>query len=192
MRQEAVVPFPITNVVIAAYTTARLKLYSYLERLDHRILYYDTDSCIYVSTGNPDEYEPRTGNFLGDMTDELKSYSRDSYIEAFVSGGPKFHAYVVRTPEGRVHKVYKVKDISLNYEDSRLVNFISIRNLLLTRERLQENTDNEEDKAATNLINLNLSTIRRTVFHAVITRRETKICAPVLVKRRFVNSRYSM
>ena len=32
------------NVIIAAYTTAqaRLKLYSYLERLDRRVLYYDT------------------------------------------------------------------------------------------------------------------------------------------------------
>ncbi|XP_011684670.1 PREDICTED: uncharacterized protein LOC105448009 [Wasmannia auropunctata] len=96
LREEAVTSSPMTNVVIAAYTTAqaRLKLYEYLELLDRRVLYYDTDSCIYLSTGDPGEYEPSTGNFLGDMTDELESYGRGSYIESFVSGGPKFYAYV--------------------------------------------------------------------------------------------------
>ncbi|KAL6416990.1 hypothetical protein ACFW04_013047 [Cataglyphis niger] len=103
LRQEAVVSSPLTNVVIAAYTTAqaRLTLYSYLERLERRVLYYDTDSCIYVSTGDPNEYEPRTGNFLGDMTDELESYGSGSYIEAFVSGGPKFYAYILKRQKMR-------------------------------------------------------------------------------------------
>ncbi|XP_039313511.1 uncharacterized protein LOC120359579 [Solenopsis invicta] len=96
LREEAVVASPITNVVIAAYTTAqaRLKLYSYLEKLDRRVLYCDTDSCIYSCSGDLNEYEPRTGNFLGDMTHELESYGNASYIESFVSGGPKFYAYV--------------------------------------------------------------------------------------------------
>ena len=40
----------ITNVVIAADTTAqaRVKLYQYLERLDRRALYADTDSIIFT------------------------------------------------------------------------------------------------------------------------------------------------
>lgn len=40
-----------TNVVIAAYTTAQaqLQLYTYLERLDDRVLYCDTDSIIFCS-----------------------------------------------------------------------------------------------------------------------------------------------
>ncbi|XP_067205345.1 uncharacterized protein [Linepithema humile] len=117
LREEADVPSPLTNVVLAAYTTAlaRLVLYKYLERLDRRVLYYDTDSCIYVSSDDPSEYEPRTDNFLGDMTNELESYESGSYIEAFVSGGPKFYAYVVRTPEGLTHEVCKVKGITLNF-----------------------------------------------------------------------------
>ena len=47
-----------TNVVIAAFTTAhaRLKLYSVLEQLDRRVLYFDTDSVIYVSKDG--EWEP--------------------------------------------------------------------------------------------------------------------------------------
>ncbi|XP_011859145.1 PREDICTED: uncharacterized protein LOC105556661 [Vollenhovia emeryi] len=135
LREEAVAASPMTNVVIAAYTTAqaRLKLYEYLELLDRRVLYYDTDSCIYVSTGEPDEYEPRTGNFLSDMTDELESYGRGSYIESFVSGGPKFYAYIVRTPEGRTREVCKIKGITLNYNNSLIVNFNSIRKLLTDR-----------------------------------------------------------
>ncbi|KAL6419046.1 hypothetical protein ACFW04_014108 [Cataglyphis niger] len=132
LRQDAIVPSPLINVVIAAYTTqARLKLYSYLERLDHRVLYYDTDSCIYKNSDNPHEYEPSTGNFLGDMTDELESYSRGSYIEVFVFGGPKFYAYVVRPT---IERMNIVKGITLNYENSQLVNF-SIKNLLITKEK---------------------------------------------------------
>ena len=42
---------PCTNVAIAAYTTAqaRLKLFEYLHKLDRRVLYYDTNSVIFVS-----------------------------------------------------------------------------------------------------------------------------------------------
>jgi len=91
LREKTITSSPLTNVVIATYTTALawLKLYSYLELLDRWVLYYDIDSCIYVSTDEPNEYEPHTENFLGDMTDELESYGRGSYIES----------YFVRRPE---------------------------------------------------------------------------------------------
>ena len=59
------------NIVIAAFTTAyaRLKLYDLLDLLQERVLYYDTDSVIYVhQPGKPD---PPLGNYLGDLTDEL-------------------------------------------------------------------------------------------------------------------------
>lgn len=38
------------NVVIAAFTTAqaRMKLYDVLDRLGERVLYYDTDSILYI------------------------------------------------------------------------------------------------------------------------------------------------
>ncbi|KYQ48649.1 Uncharacterized protein F54H12.2 [Trachymyrmex zeteki] len=97
-----------------------LKLYEYLEKLDRHILYYDTDSCIYTSSGDPNEYEPRTDNFLGDMTDELTGYGHGSFIEAFVSGGPKFYAYVVRTPDGSRHEICKIdgKYTQRHYDDT--------------------------------------------------------------------------
>jgi len=39
-----------TNVVIGAYVTAgaRLRLYLYLDKLQERALYYNTDSAIYI------------------------------------------------------------------------------------------------------------------------------------------------
>ena len=82
------------NVVIAAFTTAyaRLKLYDLLDLLQERVLYYDTDSVIYVH--EPGKPEPPLGNYLGDLTDELNG----DYITSFVSGGPKNYAY--RTKKG--------------------------------------------------------------------------------------------
>jgi len=66
-----------TNPVIAAYTTpiARLKLNSYIEQLQDRVLYFDTDSIIYLTNlKNPDHKMVQTGFSLGEMTNELKEY----------------------------------------------------------------------------------------------------------------------
>lgn len=70
-----------TNVFLAAFTTAwaRLKLYSEMDKLGRNVLYHDTDSIIYATTGAND---PSTGNFLGDFTDELDGDT----ITTFVSG----------------------------------------------------------------------------------------------------------
>ena len=59
------------NIVIAAFTTAyaRLKLYDLLDLLQERVLYYDTDSVIYVH--EPSKPDPPLGDYLGDLTDEL-------------------------------------------------------------------------------------------------------------------------
>ena len=53
------------NIVIAAFTTAyaRLKLYDLLDLLQERILYYDTDSVVFVH--EPGKPEPPLGDYLG-------------------------------------------------------------------------------------------------------------------------------
>lgn len=68
-RAEAQILLNHVNVVIAEYTTAgtRLELYTYLESLGDRILYFDTDSIVYIE--RPGDPSPPTENFLGDMTD---------------------------------------------------------------------------------------------------------------------------
>ena len=100
-----------TNVFLATFTTcwARLELYNVLEKVGHRVLYYDTDSIIYVS--KPDCYDPPLGDYLGQLTNELKD---DSYITEFASGGPKNYTFTTSTGK----QVCKIRGFSLNYENS--------------------------------------------------------------------------
>ena len=65
-----------TNVVIAAFNTAHawLQLYSVPERLQTRVLYFDTDFVIFTS--QPNEWMPALGDWLDD----------DDHITSFVSG----------------------------------------------------------------------------------------------------------
>ena len=119
------------NVVIAAFTTAyaRLKLYDLLDLLQERVLYYDTDSVIYVhKPGKPD---PPLGNYLGDLTDELNVDD----ITSFVSGGPKNYAY--RTKKGKTDT--KVRGITLDYATTVKINHDVVRALV----HLHTNCDTE-------------------------------------------------
>ncbi|CAH2018437.1 unnamed protein product [Acanthoscelides obtectus] len=95
-REEAYDVSSTVNVVLASYVTAlaRLKLYSFLEKVEERAVYVDTDSCIYISRKGLDDIS--TGDFIGDMTDELNG----GFISEFVSGGPKNYAYKYTTLSG--------------------------------------------------------------------------------------------
>ena len=104
------------NVLIAAYTTtyARLKLYDLLDLLQDRVLYYDTDSVIYVH--KPGEPDPPLGDYLGDLTNELEG---DDYITSFVSAGPKNYAY--QTKNGK--SVTKIRGFTRDYATSTMLNY---------------------------------------------------------------------
>jgi hypothetical protein len=103
---------PHTNEVIGAYVTAgaRIHLYAYLDRLQERAIYTDTNFFIYLQ----DEADPPLidcGDKLGSMTNELQP---GKFIEEFVSGGPKHYAYRVvggGTDTTKTHKktVFKVR-----------------------------------------------------------------------------------
>lgn len=56
------------NAFIGTMTTAyaRLMLYDLLDKLQHRVLYCDTDSVIFTS--RPGEWVPPLGPYLGDLT----------------------------------------------------------------------------------------------------------------------------
>ncbi|KAK3740762.1 hypothetical protein QZH41_005896, partial [Actinostola sp. cb2023] len=88
------------SVVHAAFVTsfARLKLYRYLEELQERVLYFDTDSIFYVT--HPGQALLPLGDYLGDLTSELKRPG--DFIREFVSTGPKSYAYV--TDQGMEEK----------------------------------------------------------------------------------------
>lgn len=133
------------------------------------MLYYDRDSVIYVSRER--EFDVPTGEFVGDMTDELESYGAGSYITEFVSGGPKNYAYKVFSTKSQMEEIVcKVKDISLNYAASQLINFDCIRQMVLT---------------SAEPIYITSNNIRRTKEHEVVTRTETKMYKPNSTKRKF-------
>jgi hypothetical protein len=85
-----------SNVYIAAYVTAyaRLKLYEALEILQEKVLYFDTDSCVYVSPTGEHLVPISTSGALGTWSDELKDTPGDYFTE-FVSSGPKTYAMVL-------------------------------------------------------------------------------------------------
>jgi len=113
-----------TNIFIAAFTTchARLKLYESLDALKDQVLYYDTDSVIYKWA--PGLVDIPTGDFLGDMTDELDG---DSILE-FVSGGAKNYAY--RTVGGKT--CCKVRGFTLNVRGAACLNFYTMKANILS------------------------------------------------------------
>ena len=114
------------NIVIAAFITAyaRLKLYDLLDLLQERVLYYDTDSVIYVH--EPGKSDPPLGDYLGDLTDELDP---GDYITTFISGGPKNYAYL--TNNGKTET--KIRGITLNYDATKKINMDVMRHLVDSR-----------------------------------------------------------
>ena len=77
------------NVIVGSYVTAyaRLELYKVLEKLQKRVLYFDTDSCMYIY--DPKLWNPRIINSrLGKWTDE----EPDCKITRFRGLGPKNYA----------------------------------------------------------------------------------------------------
>jgi len=112
------------NIFVAAFTTCwpRLKLYSYLDQLQQRVLFFDTDSVIY--TTKPGQTDIQLGDYLGEMTNELED--GDSITE-FTSAGPKNYGY--KTQQGKV--CCKVRGFSLNVRGSRQLNYDVMRQNLL-------------------------------------------------------------
>ena len=170
--------FAETNIFIAAFTTcwARLKLFSLLEMLDRRVLYFDTDSVIFVSrVGDKD---PETGSFLGELTNELKKPG--DFITGFVSGGPKNYAFKTLLGE----QVCKVKGFSFNYKNSKLINFSSMLQLvsnprekivnsvkklkLKKRKRKDRQSENEVNKVVvTNERKITRQKLKRKLYNRV-------------------------
>ena len=108
------------NVIVGSYVTAyaRLELYKVLEKLQKRVLYFDTDSCMYIH--DPKLWNPPIINSrLGKWTDE----EPDCKITHFRGLGPKNYAYKMKTKDGKVKTKCKVKGITLDYKTNQIVNF---------------------------------------------------------------------
>ncbi|KAF2893626.1 hypothetical protein ILUMI_12547, partial [Ignelater luminosus] len=73
-----------------------------------------------------------TGDFLGAMTDKIACYGEDSQIVEYVSGDPKDYAIILfSTNKNDYVIICKVKGITLNYKNSREVNFSKLKEKVL-------------------------------------------------------------
>jgi hypothetical protein len=113
-----------TSVFVATFTTcyARLYLYKLLDQLQRRVLYYDTDSVIFVDV--PGQECPALGDYLGELTDELK---KGDSIDVFASGGPNNYCYKTKSGEEKC----KVRGFTLNHVNAQLINFNTVRDMVL-------------------------------------------------------------
>ena len=121
------------NIVIAAFVTchARLKLLSELELLGERALYHDTDSIIFLETGNKTEYVPKLGDYLGELTNEL-SMEQGNIIE-FIGKAPKDYGYKTENGDSKC----TIKGFCLNTGTDHVLNFENMKNIVLNeREKI--------------------------------------------------------
>jgi hypothetical protein len=109
------------NIAIASMITshARCRLWKEMNKLGDRVLYHDTDSIIYEH--QPNQYNIPEGRFLGEWECETAGVP----IIKFTSTGPKSYSYI--TNEGEC--VTKVKGITLNSENSGLINYETMKKI---------------------------------------------------------------
>ena len=128
-----------TNVLISAFCTcwARLELWGIMNKLGKRVLYHDTDSIVFT-VNDKDEYVPELGDYLGQLTNELSCKELGCvgcvdghWITEFVSCGPKNYSF--RLNSGEI--ICKVRGFSLNYRNSQIVNFASMKDTLYSWKR---------------------------------------------------------
>ena len=126
-----------TNIFIACFTTshARLMLYDKLDYLNEKVLYFDTDSIVYLDN-NTKKIE--TGDMLGDMTDELEGKKMTS----FVSTGPKSYSFKY----GDNKEKSAIKGFTLDYKNSSILNHDSMRKIV--KKKIRELTIVNENKIA--------------------------------------------
>ena len=125
-QDEDIPVSPNLNIFVASFTTcwARLRLYEALQLLGQHVLYYDTDSVVYLEEEEEDQPNPLLGDYLGEFTSELDD---DDYIEEFVSGGRKNYGY--KTKKGHVE--CKVRGFRLNSEGKTQLNYDVMRQNVL-------------------------------------------------------------
>ena len=120
-----------SNIFLATFTTcwARLRLYTILQMVGERALYYDTDSMIYVN--KPGLSAPPVGQLLGELKSELRE---GEFITEFVSGGPKNYAYLTNLGAEEC----KVKGFTLNYTNAQKIHFNTIKDMILSQKPLEQ------------------------------------------------------
>ena len=169
-----------SNVYISAFITcySRLKLLDameYVSSCNGQVLYYDTDSIIYVSPTGEHLITPDTSGDLGEWSSELPV---DDYITEFASAGPK--TYSIRTASGK-HDISKSKGFSLHYKNQQVFNFESLK-----EQAISKGLDQEIAKLQ---LHLNETIMRRKKFEINVEENKGKIINMTYDKRFIVNPR---
>ncbi|GAB0093682.1 DNA-directed DNA polymerase [Sergentomyia squamirostris] len=118
------------GVGICTTTNARIKLYSVLSKLGRNLFYCDTDSMIYV-VPNGQKNPLECGKFLGELTDEIEEYGENSFIEEFVSCGPKAYGLKINLKSTNSYK-YKIvfKGITMNRHVEQKICFQGLKDMV--------------------------------------------------------------
>ena len=115
-------------------------LYNKLDYLREKVLYFDTDSIIYVDDGTKNV---KTGDMLGDMTDEISGKG----ITNFVSTGPKSYSFKY----GDNEQTSAIKGFTLNHENSSILNHDSMSKIV--KKQIREITIVNENKITRKNVN---------------------------------------
>ena len=108
-------------------------LYNRLDYLKEKVLYFDTDSIIYVDDGTKNV---KTGDMLGEMTGECSGKG----ITNFVSTGPKSYSFKYGDNEQKS----AIKGFTLNHENDNLLNHDRLSKIV--KKQIREITIVNENK----------------------------------------------
>ena len=134
------------------------------------LLYTDTDSLFKLSDPKRPDLDPPVGDYLGDLTYEL---NEGEHITEFCSSGAKSYVYLTNTGK----KVCRLKGFTLNYENSLLINFEVMRDMVLSQ-KIQRNPDLKT------VVTINNKKIRRNKYQCKIyNAKEVKRYRAVYNKR---------
>jgi hypothetical protein len=125
---------PTSSLLHAAFTTChgRLQLYKYLDIVQERALYHDTDSVAFLS--RPGEPDLPLGTHLGDLTDQVaEDYGPGSFILEMAAGGPKNYGYIVAVggDPNNLRGMIKVRGITINMSCKDMVTYPNLKALVL-------------------------------------------------------------
>jgi hypothetical protein len=124
---------PTTSLIHAIYTTmyGRMELYNYMDFLQERCSYVDTDAAVFLAKpGLPD---PPLGPYLGQLSDEFEGYGPGSFCYEWVTGGAKQYAMKVACA-GDVDNtavIIKLRGVTVNYSCADIVTFDRFKEMVL-------------------------------------------------------------
>ena len=159
--------------------------------LQQSVLYFDTDSVIYVSPDGSDFIPVDRSGEMGLWTSEIEA--GDCFTE-FVSCGPK--TYALKSRSGK-RDISKSKGFSLHYSNQQEFNFESLKEQVLYKalstdieelefeERMVK--QNKRPRVEKLVLHRNETVIRRKKFEIMVEENRGKILNLSYDKRRLLN-----